>query len=55
MEVEQAHLIEANRTQTANPELVSGEEGVSARLSLESKATAENKSESIPGWRRPGT
>ncbi len=47
-EVEQAHLIEADRTRTANPEPVSGEEGVSAGLSLEAKAMSENKSETIP-------
>jgi hypothetical protein len=55
MEVEQARLIEANRTRTANPEPVSGEEGVSARLSLESKAIYENKSETIPGGTPAGT
>ena len=49
MELEQTHLIQADRTRTANPEPVSGEEGASARLSLESKAMSENQSETIPG------
>jgi hypothetical protein len=55
MEVEQARLIEADRARTADPEPVPGEEGVSARLSLESKTMSENNSETIPGGAPAGT
>ena len=54
-EVEQAHLIETDRAQTANPEPVAGDEGVSARLSLESKDISGNKSETIPEGAPAGT